>query len=88
MLASLPMHPAFLRPRTLAEEVEDDVAPLRSLSLRGRARVLESVCRDAVAIVHGRPDGLPAASLQEERSPESLALWRALVVRDRVDGRD
>lgn len=44
------------RRRTLRDEVEDDVAMLRGLSLEERGRILESVCRDAMAILRARPD--------------------------------
>ena len=36
------------RRRTLRDEVEDDVAMLRGLSLEERGKILESVCRDAM----------------------------------------
>lgn len=42
------------RRRSLAEEVEEDVAPARAMSLEERGRVLESVCRDAWAILRAR----------------------------------
>jgi len=74
--------------RSLKGEVEDDVAGLRGLSLEERGRILESVCRDAMAIITARPDAASAMAAQESRSPESLAMWRALVRRYRVDGRD
>jgi hypothetical protein len=41
--------PAFLVPRTLRDEVEDDVAHLRALALEQRGKIVESVCRDAMA---------------------------------------
>lgn len=74
--------------QTLAEEVEGDVAPLRGLSLEERGKILESVCRDAVAIIRARPDAEKAMQLQDPRSPESIALWQSLVDRYRRHGRD
>lgn len=44
------------RRRSLREEVEDDVAPLRGLTIEERGKILESVCRDAMAILRARPD--------------------------------
>ena len=69
--------------RTLKDEVEADVAPLRELSLAERGRVLESVCRDAMAILRARPDAETALMQQDPRSAESLETWRRLVDRFR-----
>lgn len=71
------------RRATLADEVEEDVAPLRGLSLEERGKVLESVCRDAMAILRSRPDAERALSHRDERCPESMELWRQLVARYR-----
>lgn len=76
------------RRRSLKDEVEDDVAPLRGLSLEERGRILESVCRDAMAILRARPDAEQALQYQDPRSPESLATWQALVDKYRAHGRD
>ncbi|MCU0700684.1 MAG: hypothetical protein MUC96_29590 [Myxococcaceae bacterium] len=70
--------------RTLAEEVEDDVAPLRGLSTEERGRVLASVCRDAMAILRARPDGEAVLSAPAERSRH----WDELIARYRARGRD
>jgi hypothetical protein len=75
------------RRRSLAEEVEDDVAMLRPLSLEERGKILESVCRDAMAILRARPDSESALQQRDPRSPEALALWQSLVDRYR-HGRD
>lgn len=73
------------RRRSLRDEVEDDVADLRGLSLEERGRILESVCRDAVAILRARPDAAEAMAWQDPRSEESERTWRALVERFRPD---
>ena len=65
--------------RTLREEIEDDIAPLRGLSLEERGRILESVCRDAMAILRARPDFERAVQWHDPRSKESLQTWLAAV---------
>ena len=55
--------------KTLRDEVEDDVAGLRGLSLEERGKILESVCRDAMAIIRARPDAEAALQQQDPRSP-------------------
>ena len=79
--------PALLSPRTLREEVEDDIAPLRGLSLAERGKIVESVCRDAVAILKARPDFETAIQFQDPRSEESLATWLRAVKKHRAHGR-
>ena len=74
--------------KTLRDEVEDDVAALRGLSLDERGKILESVCRDAIAIIRARPDAEAALQQQDPRSPESVALWQSLVDKYRRHGRD
>lgn len=75
------------RRRSLREEIEDDVAPLRGLSLDERGKLLESVCRDAMAILRARPDFKSALAHQDARSEESLETWKRLVKRYRDHGR-
>ena len=72
------------RRRTLREEIEEDVAPLRGLSLAERGRLVESVCRDAMAILRGRQDFEQALRAQEPRSED----WAAVVQKYRSHGRD
>jgi hypothetical protein len=76
------------RRSSLREEIEDDIAPLRSLSLEERGKILESVCRDAMAILSARPDFERALAHQDPRSAESLDTWLRLVKRYRRHGRD
>lgn len=75
------------RRKTLREEVEDDVAPLRGLSLEERGKIVESVCRDAMAILRGRPDFERAVRHQDRRTEESMHLWLSLVRKYRSHGR-
>jgi hypothetical protein len=70
--------------RTLPDEVEDDVAPLRALSLMERGEVLASVCRDTMAILRARPDGASVLSAPVERSPH----WHTAIASYRARGRD
>jgi hypothetical protein len=79
--------PAFLAPRTLRDEVEDDVAQLRGLSLEQRGRILESVCRDAMAILRARPDFEEAVQRRDPRSAESMQTWLRLVKAHGANGR-
>lgn len=76
------------RRKTLRQEIEDDIAPLRGLSLEQRGALVESVCRDTAAILRGRPDFAQALQAQEPRSEESLQTWLRLVKRYRPHGRD
>ena len=76
-----------LQRKTLREEIEDDIAPLRGLTLEQRGQLVESVCRDAMAILRGREDFAQALQAQEPRSEESLQQWVNLVKRHRAHGR-
>lgn len=71
------------RRRSLREEIEDDIAPLRGLSLEEKGKILESVCRDAMAILRARPDFEQALARQDPRSQDSLDTWLQLVKRYR-----
>jgi hypothetical protein len=72
-----------LRRKSLRDEVEEDVGPLRGLSLEERGRILESVCRDAMAVLKARPDAARAIEQREARSAESMATWLKAVARYR-----
>jgi hypothetical protein len=73
--------------RTLRDEVEEDVAPLRALSLDERGAVVESVCRDAMAVLRARPDFPEALAAREPGSDEALRRYHAVVERFRRHGR-
>ena len=75
------------RRNSLSEEIEDDISGVRGLSLEERGKLLESVCRDAMAILRGRPDFERAILHQDQRSAESMATWLRLVKQYRADGR-
>jgi hypothetical protein len=81
------LKPAFLVPRTLRDEVEDDVAHLRGLTLEQRGWIVESVCRDAMAILRARPDFEQAVQQRDPRSPESMETWLRLVEKYGSNGR-
>lgn len=57
------------------------------MSLEERGKLVESVCRDAMAILRGRPDFEQAIQHQDPRSAESMSTWLRLVKRYRDDGR-
>jgi len=76
------------RRTTLRDEIEDDIAPLRGLTLEERGRILESVCRDAMAILRARPDFETAVQYRDPLSEESRETWQRAVQRYRAHGRD
>jgi hypothetical protein len=69
------------------DEVENDVGSLRGLTLEERGRIVESVCRDAMAILRARPDFEQAVLQRDLRSPESERTWLQAVKRFRDHGR-
>lgn len=73
---------------TLRDEVEDDVRFTRDLTPDERGKILESVCRDAMAILQARPDFEQAVRWRDPRSEESMNTWLAAVRKYRAHGRD
>lgn len=69
---------------TLGRELEDDVAPVRALSLHERGVWVASVCRAAWAIVRARPDGVRVVAEQEPPAPDLASHWGALMARQRA----
>ncbi len=67
--------------RTLAQEVEDDVAPVRSLSLAERGVWVASVCRAAWSILQSRADAAEVVERQESPAPDLAARWQELMAR-------
>jgi hypothetical protein len=67
------------RQRPLADQLEDDLAPLRDLTLEERAQVVKAVCSAARRIIDARPDGDRILAYQDPLSPESESLWLRLV---------
>ena len=70
--------------RTLAAEVEDDVAPVRGLSMQERGASVASVCRAAWAILRARPDAADVVGWQDPPAPDFGERWRALMDRHRA----
>ena len=75
------------RRRTLAYELEDDIAPVRALTLRERGAWIVSACRSAYAIVRSRPDASRIVQYREPPAPDLPAKWRRLMARQRAGGK-
>jgi hypothetical protein len=71
------------RRRTLADEVEDDVAPVRALTMRQRGEWIASVCRSAWDILRSRPDGRRIIEAAEPPAADFPAKWAALMTERR-----
>jgi hypothetical protein len=71
------------RRRTLADEVEDDVAPVRALTLRQRGEWIASVCRSAWDILRSRPDERRVIEEVEPPAADFPAKWTALMAERR-----
>jgi hypothetical protein len=71
------------RRRTLAEEVEDDVAPVRGLSLDVRGDWIASVCRSAWSILRARPDAHRLIDSVDPPAPDLASTWTALMAQRR-----
>ena len=65
--------------RTLASEIEGDVAPFRGMTPDQLGKLLASVCRDAWAILKSRADFDRAVKFRDPLSRESQATWLRLV---------
>ena len=77
------------RRRTLADEVEDDIAPCRGLSLEERDARLAALCRSAWAILSARPDFARAVEYRDPRPADFPEKWQAPMERrrrERIDG--
>ena len=71
------------RRRTLAEEVEDDVAPVRGLSLDERGQWIASVCRSAWSILRARADAQCVIDSVDSPAPDLASTWTALMAKHR-----
>jgi hypothetical protein len=69
--------------RTLADEVEDDVAPVRRLTMRERGEWIASACRSTWDILRSRPDAQQAIAFADAPAPDFAAKWAALMARRR-----
>ena len=67
------------RRRTLLDEVEDDVAPVRGLTLRERGDWLASACRSAWDILRARPDAKRVIEHIDPPAPDFAAKWVAMM---------
>ena len=70
--------------RSLAQEVADDVEPVRRLSLSERGEWIASVCRSAWAILASRPDAVAVLGTRDRPAPDFVAKWSALMARRRT----
>ncbi|MSP63651.1 MAG: hypothetical protein EXR72_25565 [Myxococcales bacterium] len=73
---------------TLVEEVEEDIAPYRGLSMEERGERLAAVCRSAWAILRARPDFARVAAYRDPPAADFAERWRTLMERRRrtIDG--
>ena len=71
------------RRRTLADEVEDDVAPVRGLTLRDRGEWIASACRSTWDILRSRADGQRMIDHVDPPAPDFAAKWAALMAQQR-----
>ena len=68
------------------EHLDSMRGTLQGPTLEERGKILESVCRDAMPILRGRPDFEQIVRYQDPRSEEPTALWLGLVKKYRRDG--
>jgi hypothetical protein len=72
------------RRATLASALEDEVAPVRELSLAERGVWVASVCRSAWAILRARQDGRDVVERREPPAADFEAVWQQLMARRRA----
>src|SRR5262249_41057921 len=63
---------------TLSTELEEELAPIRALSLEARGDWVARTCRAAWAILRSRPDGATLVAEREEPAPDYALIWRRL----------
>jgi hypothetical protein len=73
--------------RSLADEVEPDIAPMRGLTPEQRGDLFAAVCHAAWAMLRSRPDFPAAAEYADPLPADFEAKWSALVERRRVQRR-
>jgi hypothetical protein len=69
--------------RTLAHEVEDDVAPVRALTMQERGEWIASACRSTWDILRSRPDAQRVIDFVDPPAPDFAPKWAALMARQR-----
>jgi len=67
--------------RTLAEEVELDVAPVRDLTFDERGDWVARACASAWMILRSRPDKAEVLARREPPAPDFDDKWRSLRAR-------
>jgi hypothetical protein len=67
--------------RTLADELEEEVASIRSLTLDAKGDWIARTCRAAWAILRSRADGARLVAEREPPAADYPAIWRRLAVR-------
>lgn len=67
------------RRRPLAEQLEDDLGPLRGVSMAERARLVKAVCGAAWKLIQARPDRDRVLAHQDPIPSDSQTHWRRLV---------
>lgn len=66
---------------TLVDELADEVAQVRGLSMVERGEWVASVCRSAWAILRSRPDGAEIARHRDPPASDYEEIWRRLATR-------
>jgi hypothetical protein len=66
---------------TLAEELEEEIASVRGLTLEERGEWVASVCRSAWAILRSRRDLTEVVGCPDPPAPDFDAIWRGLMAR-------
>ena len=71
------------RRRTLADEVEDDVAPVRGLTLHERGEWIASACRSTWDILRARADRDRMIDYVDPPAADFAVKWTALMAQQR-----
>jgi hypothetical protein len=66
---------------TLASELEEEIAPVRALSIAERGAWVASVCRSAWAVLRSRQDMHEVLAMREAPAPDFEELWKGLMAR-------
>jgi hypothetical protein len=71
------------RRRTLLDEVEDDVAPVRGLTLSERGEWIASACRSTWDILRARRDAKRVIDQVDPPAPDFAAKWAVMMAQRR-----
>lgn len=71
--------PPSLQARDDREAIAEDLAPYAGLTDEERSRAVSELCRWARDAIEASAEPANAWRWEDRRSPESLALWKALV---------